>query len=70
MKKELNPNKIFYEHIETLIKNLLIDNKNYSNGHYFDLNGQVFHFKLLKDTKERANYILKEMKQTKHLIDL
>ncbi len=65
--------EIFYNDIYSLINNLLINNKNYTNGYYsalYDYNSRTQPFnKLLEDTKERAKYILDRMESEKHLID-
>jgi hypothetical protein len=58
--------EIFLEHISTLIRNLLVTNVNYTNGHYV----RTSNYDVIVDTKERANYILEEMERTKHLINL
>ncbi|MFA5395441.1 MAG: hypothetical protein WC346_05405 [Methanogenium sp.] len=60
------PEKVFYDHIFSLIKNLLIDNINYKTCYYSDKSV----YDLKEDTKERSNYILAEMEKTKHLINL
>ena len=62
MRKQQEPEQIFYEHIKTLIRNLLINNKNYSTGYYQSV------FDLKNDTIERAKYVLEEMEKTKHLV--
>jgi len=58
---------IFLKHIITLIKNLLIDNKNYHND-YFNNPGYTA-YNLRHDTIERANFILEEIDKTKHLVE-
>lgn len=59
---------IFYHHIKSLIKNLLVTNVNYSNKYFMDEHYTIFNLK--KDTIERANYVLEEIEKTKHLIGL
>jgi len=66
MKKETVPEQLFYDRISTLINNLLIDNINYKTGYYYN-RGRG---KLMEDTIERATYILHEMDEIKHLINL
>lgn len=61
----LTPEKLFINRISTLIRNLLINNPNYE-GKY---GAERSKFDLLQDTKERANYILEEIENTKHLIE-
>lgn len=69
-KRELPPHKVFLEHITALIKNLLINNPNYNNSHYWVNPGGGRNFsKLLKETIERAGYLLEEIEKTKHLIE-
>lgn len=72
MRAKINPEEIFYNHIKKVITNLLIDNPNYKNGyyHYEGCPGSGMKGDLLKDTKEHASYILKELENTKHLINL
>lgn len=66
----INPNKLFYQDMQRLIQNLLINNPNYTNGHYYKdgVYASVSEFK--RDTIERAGYILERMESEKHLIDL
>jgi len=52
---------LFYKDIESLIKNLLIQNINYSNGYFHNPNYSKYD--LLKDTKDRAEYILQRLNQ-------
>lgn len=64
----MTPEQIFLRDVKTLIKNLLIDNPNYSNG-YYQREGWD-RPNLLKDTKERAQYILDRIDQTSHLVTM
>jgi hypothetical protein len=64
---KLGNSEIFLEHITTLLKNLLIKNVNYENSYYANQYGKPF--ELIKDTQERASYILGEIEETKHLIE-
>lgn len=72
MKNERNYEQIFYNKVQNMIKNLLIDNPNYKNGYYTADGCESSHMKgdLLKETKEKAQYILEEMHAIKHLINL
>ena len=45
--------------IERMIKDLLIENPNYKDGYYFNKGS----FDVITDVKERANYILNEIKK-------
>jgi hypothetical protein len=60
----VDPRQVYHDRISRLIRNLLIENKNYTNGYYADK--PVHQFR--DDTKERAQYILEEMEGMKHLI--
>ena len=64
MRKRIIPEQVFYNHITTLIKNLLINNPNYNNKHFWNLEKHELKY----ETIERAEYILTEMEKTKHLI--
>jgi len=59
-----SPEEVFYNSLYNLIHNLLIANPNYENGYHY--NGTVGD--LIRETKERASYILGRMEETKHLI--
>ena len=61
---------IFYDKLKTLITNLLISNKNYTNGYYSNHSWDHDVHGLVRDTQERARYILNTMDEIKHLIDL
>lgn len=69
-RKPLNPSEEFLDHIVTMIKNLLMDNVNYTNGYYHGLkfphNGID---EMIRDTKDRAKHILDHIEATKHLIE-
>ena len=60
------PEQVFYSHTATLIKNLFIDNVNYTNGYY----SRLSYFELISQFKEKARYILETMEDEKHLINL
>lgn len=64
MRKAIRPEEVFLDRIKVLIKNLLLDNRNYQGSYYSDRGFT----KLLEDTKERAQYILDEIDRTDHLI--
>ena len=66
MRKRKTDAEAFIEHIKTLIKNLLINNVNYTNRYYYKLNFAID--ELIKDTKERGRWVLEQIEQTKHLI--
>lgn len=69
IKKLPPPEQIFLDRIKSLIKNLLIDNHNYNTPYYHSkYNSGMDYYKLLEDTKERANYILEEIDRIDHLI--
>jgi hypothetical protein len=63
-RKPLQNEELFLENLVTIINNLLINNINYKNRYY--LNKNICD--LIDDTKERAQFILDKIKQTKHLI--
>lgn len=66
MRKPIIPEQLFYDNISKLIKNLFIKNVNFKNGYY---NGKS-QYEFEKDIKEMAQYILDEMEQQKHLINI
>ena len=68
MSKIKSPEQIFYDDITKLIKNLLVENPNYTNGYYHKDGRNIFN--LYTDTKERAKYILEKMDDWKHLINI
>ena len=70
-RKHPEPEQIFLDHIKRLVKNLLIDNPNYTNDYYWnkgDGRWTYDHEKLLADTKKRAEYILEQIDETDHLV--
>jgi len=69
MSRKQNPEQVFLQHIKVLIRNLLINNKNYRNGYYATGFGGHDYIELLNDTKERAKYILDEIEKTEHLLE-
>lgn len=56
--------EIFLDHITSLIQKLLIDNKNYRNGHCTSMSS----WDAIDYIKRNATYILNEIENTKHLI--
>ena len=68
---DIKPEQVFLNRINKLVKNLLIDNPNYTNRYYYQDRGLFggIH-ELINDTKERAGYILREIDAVKHLIGL
>jgi hypothetical protein len=54
--KTISREEVFLEHITKLIRNLLIDNPNYKGNYY----SKMYWLDIIKDTKERANYILEK----------
>lgn len=68
MKTTQKPEQLFLKEIKTLINNLLIENPNYKNNYYFQESDASNTLKLLKDTKERASYVLERIKQIEHLV--
>lgn len=69
-----SPEDIFLKDVRTLITNLLIDNPNYKSDYYFKDNNSHFNenntMKLIKDTKDRAKYILERIDSIEHLIKM
>jgi len=63
------PEQLFFDDIRKLINNLLINNPNFKNGHYYK-QGHFDSFQFMEDQKERATYIFERMEQEKHLINL
>jgi hypothetical protein len=64
------PEEYFLDHINTLIKNLFIENINFKNRYYEKTFGYSFEaINAIKDSvKNSAEYILGEIERTKHLI--
>ena len=62
--QRLSPEEIFLKDIRTLINNLLINNVNYTNGYY----GFNDTYKVIKDTQDRAKYILDRIDAIDHLV--
>ena len=60
----LSPEKIFLDAVSKTIKNLLINNPNYTNNYYDKKNA----WDVIRDTKERASFILEKIEEIKHLI--
>lgn len=65
MRKSITPEKLFVDNLSYLIKNLFLDNKNFSNNYYHRQTKD----ELLKDVQDSARYILGEIERTKHLVD-
>lgn len=62
-KPRKKPEVVMAEELERLIKNLLIENPNYINGHYInDGSGVSSFYRFKDDTIERGSYILERMK--------
>jgi len=60
------PEKVFLDNVMNLVKNMFVDNPNYTNGYYLKDEGSVSD--LIADTQERGRYALEEIEKTKHLI--
>ncbi len=67
-KKTTTPEDVFLKDIKDLVRNLLIDNPNYDNGHYYKDTTVFNTIQLIKDTKERAKYILERIDALEHLV--
>ncbi len=66
----VSPEDIFLKDIKSLINNLLIDNPNYKNDYYFKESDTMNTLKLIKDTKDRAECILKRIDNIDHLVKM
>jgi hypothetical protein len=66
-RKSPEPEDVFLAHIKSLIRNLLIDNVNYTNSYYWS-SGSFDSHKFITDTKKRAEYILEQIDETDHLV--
>ena len=69
-RSRLSPEDIFLKDIKSLINNLLIDNPNYKNDYYFKESDTMNTIKLIKDTKDRAKYILERIDNIDHLVKM
>jgi len=69
-RSRLSPEDIFLKDIKSLINNLLIDNPNYKNDYYFKESDTMNTLKLIKDTKDRAEYILERIDKIDHLVKM
>ncbi len=69
-RSRLSPEDIFLKDIKSLINNLLIDNPNYNNDYYFEESDTRNTLKLIKDTKERAKFILERIDNIDHLVKM
>ncbi len=58
--------QVFTDHISRLIRNLLVKNKNFVNGHYSGSDGA---YRLIKDVQDMGNHILEQIDRTKHLVE-
>ena len=65
-KKSISESELFLRDINGVIKNLLITNINYSNNYYSS--EDIWEF--MKDTIERAKYVLNRIDQLKHLLGM
>ena len=66
---KLEPKEVFLSNIKNKIKGLLINNLNYTNGYYYSKQIRGIPLEeLIRDIKEKANYILEEIDKTEHLI--
>jgi hypothetical protein len=66
MRKHIEPEEVFYNHVRMLLRNLFVSNRNYDNGYY----SNKTRYDIIQDTKERAIYILGVMEEEKHLLNL
>ena len=69
-RSRLSPEDIFLKDIKSLINNFFIDNPNYNNDYYFKESDTMNTLKLIKDTKERAKYILERIDNIDHLVKM
>jgi len=69
-RSRLSPEDIFLKDIKSLINNILIDNPNYKNDYYFKESDTMNTLKLIKDTKDRAEYILERIDNIDHLVKM
>ena len=51
-----------------MINNFFIDNPNYTNDYYFNESDTMNTLKLIRDTKDRARYILNRIDEIEHLV--
>ncbi len=65
-----SPEDIFLLDIKRMIKNLLIDNPNYKSDYYFKESDTMNCIKLMRETKDRAQYILNRIDEIDHLITM
>ncbi len=66
----MSPEDIFLKEIKSLINNFFIDNPNYDTDYYFKESETMNTLKLIKDTKERAKYILERIDNIDHLVKI
>ena len=69
-RSRLSPEDIFLKDIKSLINNFFIDNPNYNNDYYFKESDTMNTLKLIKDTKDRAKYILERIDNIDHLVKM
>lgn len=64
------PADVFLDHLKTMVKNLLINNSNYTTGYYYDLQKTrgIGLDEMIRDTKDRANHILEYIEMADHLV--
>ena len=67
-RNRLSPEDIFLMDVKRMIRNLLIDNPNYKSDYYFKESDTMNCLKLMRETKERAQYILNRIDEIDHLI--
>ena len=67
-RKRPEPEEVFLNSIKQMVRNLLINNPNYTNDEYFKNTGVLDTLKLIKDTKNRAEHILQKIDDWEHLV--
>lgn len=66
-RKEVVPERLFLETIEKLIKNLIVEPKNW--GHTQSSYGLTT-YDVTREIQKRGRYVLEQMEELKHLINL
>jgi hypothetical protein len=69
---QLTPESVFLTHITRLVKNLLVEDKNYTNGYYTQRPAAQMHKAvddLILASKDKGRFILDEIERIKHLIE-
>lgn len=69
-RSRLSPEDIFLKDIKSLINNFFVDNPNYNNDYYFKESDTMNTLRLIKDTKDRAKYILERIDNIDHLVKM